>query len=204
MNKVNKELLFNRAIQAASSMYHNATPVYISPQNDKEAHMINEFIADQGEGEIDHIHGGGAHGGDSTTDFVANQYKTKEAQRIARRCYVVRRDIEVSKYALYERIINYGTLYTYGRGGRTLAPSDLVDTRQGHMQRPNMDFLESLTRGGLTELILVVESFNKYVKDWNNSLDTLWNEYKLENDLQQDINDNDSKRQVTRTVTTWE
>lgn len=197
-----REKLLNRAEQAINDMYHNATPSIPHCQNDYESDLFWAWFQDLAEIELGYIQGGGAHGGESVVDFVASKYKTSKAQALAKKYYRQKVALERSKYACYENIIDYGKLYSYGRGGRTIAPDDLVVERLGHFQRANTDYLDDCTNSELTDLIKAVESFNQYVNDWNNSIGEQWAEYVRENDLQSEIDDMDGKtaRVVTKTI----
>ena len=66
-----------------------------------------------------------------------------------------------ASYAPWERINEYGVLYRWGRGGRTLAPDGLYGSR-----RPKTGIIDGMSAAALTDLILIVESFNAYVTDW--------------------------------------
>lgn len=67
---------------------------------------------------------------------------------------------------LVSRITDHGKLYTYGRGGRTLAPSKLIRSKGGSSFaiRDSSDL--ELTRSEATDMIQVIEAFNQYVNNW--------------------------------------
>lgn len=81
--------------------------------------------------------------------------------------------------SLWERIGEYGTLYQYGRGGRTLAPDRLVEQRGGSSFRIREDYADDLPIGDVVELIRIVESFNAYVETWcsRENLGYMWCEH---------------------------
>ena len=196
-------MILNRACEALGDMYHNATLPYMETRNEYESESLQAFIYNQAEFELDHLNGGGAHGGDSTVNFVKSQYKSTKAQNMARKLYIQRRDTEVMKYCPAERITKFGKLYQWGRGGRTVAPNKLVNDRFSGFS-VKQDVLEGMSTAELTELIIIVESFNQYVRSWCNSIGQQWNDYKAENDLQAEIESMDRKTKKTRTVTAWE
>lgn len=120
------------------------------------------------------------------------------------RCYLKRYEVERSKYQQWERISSYGQVYQYGRSGRTLAPSDIISAKHGYFNTSEYAALEGRSNAALTELILTVESFNQYVKQWNASLPEMWDEYKSENNLQSEIDAHNGKVLRRRIVETWE
>ena len=70
-------------------------------------------------------------------------------------------------YWLVQRITEFGQLYTYGRGGRTLAPSQLVhDNGAGFRVFTDSD-LGYMSRRQIVDTIQILEAFNTYVKNWN-------------------------------------
>jgi hypothetical protein len=69
--------------------------------------------------------------------------------------------------ARWEEICEYGQLYQWGRGGRTLAPADLYLDRGGFGGTgPNEGIPDDLTIRDCIDLIRIVESFNAYVRQW--------------------------------------
>ena len=77
--------------------------------------------------------------------------------------------------ARWERISDYGKLYTYGRGGRTLAPDGLWrQDGRGHGRKVDPAELSIL---GCVDLIRIVESFNAYVAAWCEDVPELWREH---------------------------
>lgn len=194
--------LYSTACDAIYNMYHSATPTVPDCQNDYEYDIFWNWFYDEASFEIDHIQGGGAHGGERTLKYVVSQYKSNKAQALARKYYKAKVAIERDRYARHENIINYGKLYVYGRGGRTVAIDGLITSRCGHFQGPNEDILDAATKAELTEIIKTVQAFNVYVKAWNDSVPDMWAEYKQENDLQDDIDAMDGKtaKIITKTV----
>lgn len=81
--------------------------------------------------------------------------------------------------AMWERITEYGKLYQYGRGGRTLAPDGLWNDRGGPKWAA-----EEHSIADCVELIRIVESFNRYVTAWCSSVPEQWREHCAEEDAQ--------------------
>lgn len=79
--------------------------------------------------------------------------------------------------ALWECISEYGELYQYGRGGRTLAPKDLIRTRGGSSFSVRADYADELSIANCLRLIAVVESFNRHVTQWNDGIPEAWADY---------------------------
>ncbi len=94
---------------------------------------------------------------------------------------------------------DYGPIYTYGRGGRTVAPSKLIIGKGGSSFRTatvnDLD-IEPLEARSLLRLL---REFNRSVKAWNKCLPEQWDDHVEANELQNDINANKSKsrKQVT-------
>lgn len=78
--------------------------------------------------------------------------------------------------ALWERISEYGKLYQYGRGGRTLAPDGLVDAHGV----PREGSAREHSYAAAVELVRVLESFNAYVGAWCTSVPEQWAELERE------------------------
>lgn len=76
----------------------------------------------------------------------------------------------------WERITEYGKLYQWGRGGRTLAPVDLVRQGGGSSFSIATDVSEK-SISDCIELIRIVESFNRCVESWCKSVPELWREH---------------------------
>lgn len=93
------------------------------------------------------------------------------------RVLTARNDAELERSnALWERISEYGKLYTWGRGGRTLAPRDLVRERGGSGFSVREDYADEMRIASVVDLIRIVESFNAAVERWNSreNLEFMW------------------------------
>lgn len=184
MKAENKQKLLERAEQAIQNLYHNATLPYtfedaedLELSNDHYQNWINDVASF----EIEYINDGGAYGIDyhETLRATCNagQYTSKRAQDYYIRKGMRSMRLERSKFALWERITDYGKLYTWGRGGATLAPDDLIRQGGGSSFSCSHGGLEDLDREQQTELCLIVEAFNKYVENTCAYFPTLWKEH---------------------------
>ena len=82
--------------------------------------------------------------------------------------------------SLWQCATEYGKIYQYGRGGRTVAPSDLVSGN--HSPNPKEDYCEDRPIEACVRLIQVIESFNRYVTAWCKSAPKQWREHCAEED----------------------
>ena len=80
--------------------------------------------------------------------------------------------------ARWEEITDYGKLYTYGRGGRTLAPADLITGNRS--PNPREDYCDEMSIPATIELIRIVESFNRFVAAWCKGVPAMWAEHERE------------------------
>jgi hypothetical protein len=170
----------DRAERAILDMYHNATLPYSWDEDPAELINFEYWLADRNESEIDYLQSGGAYGNDYAATLRApcngGKYKSLGTQ-----AYYVRKGLreqtrDRNKYARWERISNYGTLYQWGRGGRTLAPDSLIRKRGGSSFSPNTGVIDDMNAESVTDLIQTVESFNAAVKGYCDSLPEVWKE----------------------------
>lgn len=181
--KTRHAMIRDRAAEAIRRMYHNAT-VYYPSVSDDFTERFDSWFEDMASSEIDYIQHGGAHAETESAylsilsaDCNAGRYKSEAARR-----YYVRKGMrdmrhDRSKYATWERINEFGTIYTYGRGGRTLAPEKLVKHGGGGSFGMNCGYVDDISIADCVELIRIVESFNAYVAVWCRSVPIMWYEY---------------------------
>lgn len=150
MNKENTAKLYDRLDEALQNMYHNAT-VHIP------------FDLDLENNEFDYLLEDGSH---AIAD-LQNALKTED-KHWKKQIKLGFTDNE-RYFWLVQRIVEYGTIYSYGRSGATLAPNHLVSTRGGSSFRIKDSSDLELTRQEVTDLIQILEAFNKYVRDWNSA-----------------------------------
>jgi len=164
MNKTERhEALLARARKAVNAMYHNATLDFPSDMSNAHCEWFNQACSD----EIDHLNDGGAYGNlDSMRKYLASIHKSTAAGRYHYAKHLREKAFEQERYARYERITEYGRLYTWGRGGATLAPDKLVQQRGGSSFSLSCESFEHMDWSQITRLTLTVEAFNKYVAQW--------------------------------------
>lgn len=73
------------------------------------------------------------------------------------------------------KVFEYGKFYTWGRGGRTVAPDGWM--RGDHLCRGSDFDLNATER---YELILAVRAFHDYVVEWNKGVSARWQDYTAE------------------------
>jgi len=181
MNKAQRHAAIGaRAVRALENLYHNATPRY--PRLDGEdAARFQSWFEDAAQCEIEYVAGGGAYGTDyhKTLEHSANagRYKSEKARR-----YYVEKGLREYREDRqpWERISEYGKLYQWGRGGRTLAPDGLIKQHGGSSFSCREDYVDDRPIRDVVELIRIVESFNAYVKAWCESVPDMWAEIERE------------------------
>jgi len=192
MRREHKQAIRERAREALGNLYHNATPSYPNCRNDFEQDKFDSWYQHTAEFEIDYVASGGAWG-NPPSGFGSRRLTLKE------RLHDERMRRERAQYARWEWIGRYGKLYTWGRGGRTLAPADLVKQRGGSSFSIRADEIaDEWSIPDLVELILVVESFNAYVAAWCKSVPEMWEQEKKETGLNRRIWHYDGKHRVSR------
>ena len=187
MKPANKELLRARAERALQNLYHNATPTYPRELYGCTDDYFTSWFGDVAQWEIEYIADGGAYGKNYRATLAAScnagRYKSERAREFYIRKGMRAMREEQSAHA-WERISEYGKLYTWGRGGRTLAPDRLIKQRGGSSFSINEAYADELTAADTVELIRVVESFNRYVESWCNGLPEQWREHCADEDAQ--------------------
>ncbi len=184
MNKWNKEAVRNRAENAIADLYHNATPSYPYCESESEFANFESWFSSAAEFEIEYMQGGGANGNHSECHIMLSRTAANRLTSESARLYYVRKGmramrLERAKFAPWERITEYGRLYQYGHGGRTLAPDDFVKQGGGSQFGMLADF-DDLPIADVVEIIQIVESFNSYCAAWCESVPAMWKESREE------------------------
>lgn len=185
MRREHKQALQARAERALLNLYHNATPRYPRHLEDDQAAVFDSWLEDAAAYGIEYLNSGGAYGRNYNQTLRApcnaGRYKSERArERYVRKGMRAMRE-ERAKYAAWENIGNYGRLYTWGRGGRTLAPDNLIKMRGGRSFSINTAPAEENSAADLVDLILTLESFNEYVESWCRGVPEMFSEYWQEN-----------------------
>lgn len=84
--------------------------------------------------------------------------------------------------SLWERATEYGDIVQYGRGGRTLAPSQFLRHTGGGGYCILADAGEEMSAAAVVELIQIIESFNRYIGAWCAGVPEMWREHCAEED----------------------
>lgn len=160
MNKKDKlELMLDRLDNALKDLYHNASPNCWSI-NDETGNFF-DYVCEEGSRAIEYIEDGlgGVYERQIKLGFTHNE----------------------RYFWLVSRITEYGKLYQWGRGGRTVAPNQLVSQRGGSSFRIKSayDLYMDMTKTEITDMIQVLEAFNHYVRDWNSeeTMQKLYRDY---------------------------
>ena len=185
------EAIRERARNAIRDLYHNATPTYPDPSDgdpylDPDGEEFWDWFQRAAQFELEYVQGGGAYGSVTNAVYQTGRGKSLPYKAMARRR--VRRQIKLERSrcnrndsregpvdAMWEYASDwYGKLYQWGRGGRTLAPEDLVREGGGSNFSVDEDYPDDLSIEDCVDLIKVIESFNAYVASWCKSIPELW------------------------------
>lgn len=153
MKQEHKQAIKDRLESALQGLYHNATPHYPSLDSEAAQNKFDECFEFWANYEIEYISEG--LGCDSKTWAKEARKGFTHNERY---------------FWLVQRITEYGKLYQYGRGGRTLAPSHLVNTRGRVL---NIDEFSDMSVSDMVDMIQVLEAFNHYVVNWNSKTNLL-------------------------------
>jgi hypothetical protein len=178
-----RELVCDRLEDALKNVYHNATPRH--PWNDQDVPGAPDYwdwFCDQASMEIDYIN-------DRLGEWDGRQYKGqsdfdyRKAKRLSyfprRMAYGVVSELERQYAPLLDGTLQrYGKVYSWGRGGRTVAPKDWIRTRGGGSFNvcTAKDF-NHISYEDKIDLIRTIEAFNDYVEKWNKNVPELWRTY---------------------------
>lgn len=178
--KDQRKLITGRLNSALSNMYHNATPrtpLLDTEEYDEFDQWFNMIV----EQEFYYINSGGPHGFDGYIPLYAHIASLKKVYPgYSDRWYAVKRRSLIRKYNCdlkYVRaceIVQYGKVYSWGRGGRTVAPIDMISRRGGSSYSIKQFDTEDMSLEKMVDMILVVEAFNEYVREWNESIPAMW------------------------------
>lgn len=167
-----RQALLDRLDRALSNIYHNAT-LHIPMSIDDPDGKFSEFISEEGSREIEYIEGGLG----CSNEYWKKQTKLGFAHN-------------ERYFWLVTRITEFGELFQWGRGGRTVAPENLINSRGGSYFRiKDSSYFEGMSNLDLTDMIQVIEAFNTYIEKWCSSenMKALYEqflEYQEENNLE--------------------
>lgn len=211
-----------RLERSLADLYHNATlPLFpVSAQNEYEEQLFEDWLQYYCESQIAYIQAGGAYPDyQKTYQWIYNRNflegkSAAYAERLAMKFYRNMQEErarcnsldsrQTAVNALYEEISNWGTLYQYGRGGRTLAPDGLISGSSYNWHIRNVEEVtESMPYEEQVRLCMVLESFNTYVEKACEAIPEEWEYYKKENDLQEEINAHENMKPHKVTTIEW-
>lgn len=181
-----------RCSRAIANMYHNATPTYprVEPDDEDRAQAWYEFTAQY---EIKYLNGGGAYAPTVAKyrAILERNARDKYTSPAARARYIARGMAQMREeragVAAWERINEWGTLYQWGRGGRTLAPADMVRECGGSSFALKVhEYDDGYSIADVVDAIRVFESFNTYVKSWCRGVPDMWEESERDRKAQEE------------------
>lgn len=168
-----RELVIARLETALENVYHNATIDYPSLDDD------DLFSADfegwlQGEVEsaFDNIQSYDKWGSNRRSVFCKRWGQQEIPKKYVRRSNLLNPD---RLYGINE----YGPIYSYGRGGRTVAPEQWTNRHGGSSFsiKKAEDMTDRWTYDSVVQLVLLVEAFNAHVEDFCNRIKDGWKNY---------------------------
>lgn len=180
MQQSQREALEARALSALERLYHLATPAYPTDFGPYAADF-DSFVSEQGAADIEWLNDGAGYGRNYAATLAAPCNAGRFASEWARRYYVakgmrtMRRDLDARPYA--QTVEMFGNLYTWGRGGRTVAPDGLIRQRGGSSFGMKRDAFEEMSAERLTQAVRVVEAFGDFVERWNKGIPEMWAEH---------------------------
>lgn len=162
MAKRVKLALLDRLDSALKDMYHNAT-LHIPMSVDDPDGRFFEYLTEAGSETIEYIEDG--------LGVTSKGWKKQERLGFTH---------NERYFWLVSRITEHGKLYQWGRGGRTVAPDDLVTSRGGgNFRIKDSSYFEEVSNADLTDMIQVIEAFNHYIETWCSakSIQSLYDSY---------------------------
>lgn len=170
-----------RLNKSLRDLYHAATPSYPAPMHQDLWEEFDTFLADAASQEVDYLNSGGACGMESYEKMrhVQEQAavyvgKDRAAFLAAKRAdYLRDRDAGIES-----RICDYGKIYAYGRGGRTVAPAEWAQTHGGGGAFAMRQFdAGDLDYATLRRVERDAREFLEYVRAWNRGVPGMWREH---------------------------
>ena len=148
-----KSALLDRLDCVLSNFYHNATPNCFGLVDDELADEFWEYVQFRGECEFDYISEGLGY---SPKEWL-KQKRIGFYNATERKCWLV-----------WCASNELGGLYQYGRGGRTVAPAHIINTRgAGRFIVKTSEEFSDLSNAALCDLVEMLEALNEYIENWN-------------------------------------
>lgn len=167
--QTNKKRIIDALNAELENIYHNAT-IRQWPDDIPGCPAFFDWLGDAGSYEVSYLNDGGATGRACYTTFEhikreAAAFKSDAAR--ARFLRMKRRDYLRDRAAGIEsRIHEYGRIYSYGRGGRTLAPDNWTRPRGGSGFSAKQYDYEDLTAERAADILRDVREFNAFIRAW--------------------------------------
>lgn len=172
MAKRVKLALLERLDNALKNIYHNATLHIPMSVDDPTGEIFNEIL-ECGSMEIEYIEEG--------LGLTAREWKKAVKLGFSH---------NERYFWLVSRITEFGKLYQWGRGGRTVAPERLINQRGGLGFRiKDSSYFDEVSNADLTDMIQVIEAFNHYVETWCSAKNIL----ELVRDIQEQIDQREDR-----------
>lgn len=101
-----------------------------------------------------------------------NEFVSDEINYINEMLGLTKKEVYETSYCKKERpfrliaqlILKYGQVYSYGRGGKTVAPNKLMN--ESRNPYPIQYEYDDINASEATDLILMINAFNDYIKNW--------------------------------------
>lgn len=170
MKREHKQLLINQLNNELQNLYHNASLSWADDISGFDSFF--DFTMQAAEFEVQWLNEGGACGLTFYNEFEhikekASKFKTEAARRyflaMKRREYIAESGEHITGYIVRE----YGAVYSYGRGGRTLAPENWIAST-GRGFNPVQYEAEDISAEKAAVMLQDVRLFNSWVKSWCN------------------------------------
>jgi hypothetical protein len=175
---LNKTELLYRLSDALQSLYHNATPNHPRNIPDELWQEYDAQFYQWAEDEIHFMRGGGCTGKTPYNEMkhIKEKYMHLKSWPVIAR--IKRAQFEREKEKWFS-ILDHGKLYTWGRGGRTLAPDGLINSRGASFSIKDAGEFAHYSREAIVDLIKAIDAFNEYVINWCSSenLSYMWADY---------------------------
>lgn len=153
---------------ALEGLYHNAT-IHNWPDDVDGCESFYDWLIDAGPREVDYLDNGGPCGLESYATFeLVKRDAEKYASPRARAYYLKlkhRQYLAESGAHIEGRAHKYGPIYSYGRGGRTIAPDSWVNNRYRSFQARQYA-PDDLSSERASEALRDVLAFNAYIAAW--------------------------------------
>lgn len=169
--------LLQRAERAVMRLYHLATPTWPADFGPYAADF-DQWLGHEGADALNELNRPYLASSPGLT--ASERFRDPMTARVARRLACERARREAEAYPAARVVELFGELYTWGRGGRTVAPDRLVQGRGGSSFALSASYLDGWSAERLTEAVRVLEAFGAEVAAWNAAVPERWADYTAE------------------------